>query len=169
MITKEQRQQIIRDFAVHHNGFYNPALFVDEVIKVGEAHPAYEWFEWNKTTAARQYWVWQAREFAVGLRIKFSVEEVRRGNVTVRETEIPFAMSPMSERDKGGGYYVTDMDDPAHVQEFCRQAAIDLERWLRRYDAVLSAAGGSSASIQKQLVLLQAMVPEEPEEEEEAA
>ena len=160
MFTKETRQQIIRDFAVRHNGNYNPALFLEEVEGQGEEHPAYEWFEWDKDQAARQHRIWQAREFAAGLRVTFSVEEIKRGAVSVREVEMPFALSPMDDRSKGGGYFVSDPDNPAHMQELCRQATTDLERWLRRYSAGLAHAGGSISVIERQLRLLQAVAPE---------
>ena len=161
MFTKELRQQIIREFAVRHNGTYNPALFLEEVAEAGEDHPAYEWFEWNKDEAARQHRIWQAREFANGLRVTFSVEEITRGKITVREVSMPFALSPTDDRSKGGGYIVVDPDDPAHMQELCRQAVTDLERWLRRYEAALVSAGGSVSVMQRQLGLLQSAASNE--------
>src|SRR3990167_6398855 len=164
MFTKELRQQIIRDFAVRHNGNYNPALFLEEVEGQGEEHPAYEWFEWDSDEAARQHRIWQAREFATGLRVKFSIEEIKRGVVLVREVEMPFALSPMNDRDKGGGYLIADQNDPVHMTELCRQAATDLERWLRRYEAALVYAGGSASISQRQLRLIKAVIPIETEE-----
>lgn len=162
MFTKELRQEIIRDFAVRHNGNYNPALFAEEAAD--PEHPAHEWFEWDDTTAAREHRVWQAREFAQGLRIKFSVQEIKRGVVSVREVEMPFAISPVGDRDKGGGYFVSDPNDPSHMAELCRQAAADLGRWLRRYEAALAHAGGSIATVERQLRLLTAASPEDVEE-----
>jgi hypothetical protein len=163
--TKELRQEIIREFAVRHNGHFNPALFVEEVRTAGADHPAYEWFEWDKDKAAAAHLVWQAREFATGLRVSFTVEAVgRKGAVSVREVSMPFAMSPVDQRKLGGGYVVSDPNDPAHMVELCRQAVTDLDRWLRRYEAALAHAGGSPAVVERQLRLLEAAVPQEQEE-----
>lgn len=164
MFTKEQRQQIIKDFAVRHNGNYNPALFLQEVETVGEDHPAHDWFEWDTDEAARQHRIWQAREFAAGLRVKFSVQELVRGKVSVREVEMPFALSPVGDRAKGGGYFVSDNENPEHMVELCRQAATALQGWLRRYQAALVHAGGSVAAIDRQLALLEKAVPAEEAE-----
>ena len=91
----------------------------------------------------------------------FSVEEITRGKITVREVSMPFALSPTDDRSKGGGYIVVDPDDPAHMQELCRQAVTDLERWLRRYEAALVSAGGSVSVMQRQLGLLQSAASNE--------
>jgi hypothetical protein len=163
--TKERRQEIIHAFAVRHNGHFNPMLFVQEVRATGAGHPAYEWFEWDKDKAAEQHLLWQAREFASGLRVSFTVETVgRSGAVSVREVEMPFALSPVEQRKLGGGYIVSDPSDPAHMAELCRQAVTDLERWLRRYGGALAHAGGSVNAVEKQLRLLEAAVPQEEEE-----
>lgn len=76
--TKAVRQEIVREFAIRHNGHFNPALFIAEVEARGEEHPAYSWFEWDQEKAAREYRLDQARDFASGLRVSFTVEEVGR-------------------------------------------------------------------------------------------
>lgn len=155
--TKEQRQKIVRDFAVRHNGHFNPRLFLDEVRKEGEGHPAFGWFTWDKDKAAQEYQLWQAREFASGLVVSFSIEEIGRDkSIKVREVTAPFALSAMDGRSKGGGYVVTNPNDPAHMRELCQQAATDLRRWLNRYEAAIAHVGGSPASMRKQLALLEA-------------
>lgn len=160
--SKERRQEIIREFAVRHNGHFNPRLFVEEVRTQGDNHPAYGWFQWNKDKAANEFWIWQAREFAKDLKVSFSIEEVgRKGAITVREVEMPFAMSPVGMRGKGGGYIVSDPSDPRHLSELCRQAATDLERWLRRYEAALIFAGGSASVMRKQLACIESKIPQE--------
>lgn len=154
--TKEVRQKIINDFAVRHNGHFNPKLFVDEVRRTGEGHPAYEWFQWDRDKAAHEFWLCQARAFATGLRVTFSVEEVgRKGAISVREVTAPMAHSPVEQRSKGGGYVVTDTGDPAHMSELCRQAATDLARWIQRYEGALIYAGGSTQQMHKQLFVLE--------------
>lgn len=150
MITKERRQEIVRDFALKHGGVYDPALFFDEVYEKGEDHPAHGWFEWDGDKAAREYNIWQARVFANGLRVKFTVEEVgRSGKMTVREIEMPMLLSPMDNRQSGGGYYMVDQNNPEHMREHCRQAALSLNTWLERYRSALAFAGVSPAGIEK--------------------
>src|SRR3546814_9286039 len=85
--TAAQRQGIIRDFAVRHNGFYNPRLFVEEVLAEGPDHPAHGWFEWDSDRAAHEHRIWQAREFAKGLRVVFTVEEVGRSEEHTSELQ----------------------------------------------------------------------------------
>lgn len=132
--TKELRQEIVREFAVRHNGTFNPGLFLEEVRSAGQGHPAYEWFEWDQAEAARRHQLEQAREFARDLRVVFKIEEVGgRKPVKVRETVMPMLLSPLRDRQQGGGYYLVDPDDPAHMREHCAQAAVALRGWLNRY------------------------------------
>lgn len=140
--TKTQRQEIVREFALRHNGSYNPKLFIDEVQRVGAEHPAYEWFTWDRDKAAYEHNLWQARAFAEGLKVTFTVEEVgRSGKITVRQTSMPLVMSPVAGRKDGGGYLLSDPNDPEHLAELCRQAAQSLMTWLSRYEAALTFAG----------------------------
>lgn len=163
--TKEQRQQIIRDFCLKRNSDFDARLFEQEVREQGAEHPAYEWFEWDGDKAATEYRIWQARQFATGLRVSFKVEEIGRGGaVTVRSVDAPFLLSPGEDRKAGGGYYLTDLSNPEHMTELCRQAAVDLNRWLRRYEAALRHVGGSVSVIQRQLKLLEEGPPPKTEE-----
>lgn len=162
--TKELRREIITDFAARHGGQYLPAAFVAEVRKKGKRHPAYGWFTWDLKKAVQEYHLWQAREFVNGIIVKFSVQELHRGKVHVREREMPFVMSPIESRSDGGGYYVTDPDDPEHMIELCRQGAQALEMWLRRYSAAVSFSKGSIAPLERQLQLLQSTFAEELQE-----
>lgn len=156
MFTKQQRQEIVREFALRHNGHYNPKLFVEEVERTGEDHPAYGWFTWNDRNAADAFRLEQARDFARDLRITFKIEEVGRTTpVRVRETEMPLAISPMNNRSKGGGYFITDPNDPGHMKEHCRQAAISLQSWLDRYQAALQYAGRRTSDIEKVILTLE--------------
>lgn len=140
--TKELRQQIVEEFSKRHNGIYNPVVFLKEVKDAGKKHPAYAWFEWNSDKAAQEYQLWQARSFAKDLRVSFTVEEVgRSGAVTVTTTEMPTVLSSMVGRKDGGGYFLTDPNDPAHQTEHCHQAASALRSWLKRYQAALIYAG----------------------------
>lgn len=153
--TKALRQKIVRDFAIRHNGQFNPTLFVEDVRRTGPSHPAYEWFEWDQKKAALQYQIEQARAFARDLRITFTVEDIGRTRpVTVRTHEMPLVLSPINGRVKGGGYYLTDPGNPEHLAEHCRQAAIALETWLGRYSSAVEHAGGSVSALEEQVALL---------------
>jgi hypothetical protein len=148
--TKEIRQQIVREFAVRHNGLYDPGLFLREVREAGPTHPAYSWFEWDSDAAFDRYQLEQARDFARDLRISFRVEEVTSPHcVRVRETPMPLVLSPLATRSKGGGYRLVDPDDGDHIQEHCRQAARTLGEWMRRYEAALRHAGVKLTDIEK--------------------
>lgn len=145
--TKELRQQIVEDFARRHNGVFNPTLFVEEVRATGADHPAHEWFEWDRDRAALAYQVEQAREFARGLRVTFTVEEIgRKSAVVVREERMPLVISPVAGRRDGGGYFLANPEDPEHMAEHCRQAATALRSWMERYGGALAHAGGRVGS-----------------------
>ena len=163
--TKSLRQKIIKEFCASRNLVqFDARLFEQHVREAGPDHAAYGWFEWDDSKAALEHRIWQARIFAQGLKITFQVEDIGRGKVTVREVEMPMLLSPLDQRRSGGGYFISNPDNPEHMDEFCLQAATDLERWLRRYGAALSHAGGSVASVERQLKLLQAKIPQEVEE-----
>jgi len=147
--TKEKRQEIISDFAALHNGLFNAATFVETVEKAGRDHPAYDWFTWDQERAASEYRVWQAREFARGLRVRYSVEEIRRDKIRVSVRAMPFVISPVESRREGGGYYVADHTRPEHMSEYCRQAAVALRTWLHRYGAAAAHAGGSRRAVER--------------------
>lgn len=145
--TKELRQQIVEEFARRHNGQYSPSLFLKEVKERGDSHPAYWWFEWSEQKAATEHRLWQARAFANDLRVRFEVEQVgRQDPITVTTLEMPMVLSPASGRREGGGYVLTDPNDPAHRAEHCSQAATALRAWLNRYRAaVLQTPYGTKA------------------------
>jgi hypothetical protein len=162
--TKALRQQIVEEFARRHNGRFNPALFVEEVRRKGAEHPAHDWFEWNRDKAALAYQVEQAREFARDLRVVFQIEEVGRSKRIRVSMAMPLVLSPMDERSTGGGYVLTDPDDPAHLAEHCRQAATALRAWLGRYEAAVSHSGATPEAINRMVQQLEAAAPkQEPE------
>lgn len=159
-ISKEQRQQIVEEFARRHNGTYNPLLFLEEVRRAGEQHPAYDWFEWDTAKAAHQYQIEQARNFARDLRVKFTVEEVPRSSgMRVRETVVPMVISPMADRKNGGGYVLMDPNDPEMMAEHALQAAVALRAWFKRYQAVLIHAGVKPARIEGVICSLESLAP----------
>lgn len=163
--TKELRQKIIRDFCLKRNADFDARLFEREVRETGEAHPAYSWFQWDEDKAAEQYRIWQAREFANGLTVSFTVEEIGRNkSISVREVEMPMLLSPLGGRRAGGGYLLSDPANPDHMAELCKQAATDLSRWLRRYEGAVAYAGGSVAAMERHLKLLEAKSLQEMKE-----
>ncbi len=142
--TKEQRQNIVREFAIRHNGVFNPRLFLDEVRRVGEEHPAFGWFEWDQEKAALAWQVEQARDFARDLRVTFKVEEFRPASaVRVVTREMPLVLSPIDHRHHGSGYVLTNPENPDHMREHCRQAAQALGAWIGRYASAVEHIGGS--------------------------
>lgn len=158
--TKDDRQAIVKDFAVRHNGQFNPKLFLEEVRKTGEEHPAYAWFEWNRDRAAYEHQLWQAREFARDLKVTFSVETVgRAGTVRVVQADMPLVISPQVGRKDGGGYILSDPSDEEHMAEYCRQAAAALKTWLRRYEGALVHAGVAASRVDEIAGLLEAVQP----------
>lgn len=158
--SKARRQEIVREFAVRHNGQFNAALFLGEVREAGEKHEAYAWFEWDADKAAQAYQLEQARDFARDLRVSFKVEEIAgKKGMRVREAAMPMVLSPLAGRNHGGGYYLTNTDDPAHMAEHCRQAAVALRAWIGRYEAALIAAGGTVTYLVQAADALEKMTP----------
>lgn len=148
--TKAVRQDIVREFALRHNGQYDPVLFLKEVQETGKGHPAYKWFEWDAAKAAHEFNLEQARAFARDLRVTFSVEEVRRNEpVSVRQVSMPLVQSPLEGRKKGGGYVLVDPENGEHKAEHCRQAASALRSWLNRYGAAVVHAGMTYTEIEE--------------------
>jgi len=156
--TKEQRQEIVREFAIRHNGQFDPKLFLQEVRDTGADHPAHAWFTWDDDKAAREYRIWQARQFARDLKVTFSVQDVGgKQSFSVKRVEVPLVHSPTDGREDGGGYVLTDADNEEHMQELCRQGANALAAWLRRYRGAIEYAGGSTQQIERQLKALEAV------------
>jgi hypothetical protein len=157
-LSKAKRQEIVREFAIRHNGAFNPSLFLDEVKRTGKDHPAYGWFEWNRDKAANAYQLEQAREFARDLRVSFTVETVgRRTPLTVRVSEMPAVLSPMAGRQSGGGYVLVDPADPAHLAEHRLQAAAALRQWWARYEGAALASGIERAILDELIASLEAV------------
>lgn len=159
--TKALRQEIVREFAIRHNGTYNPSLFLEEVRNQGKKHPAFEWFEWDRDKAALAYQVEQARDFARDLRVTFKVTEINGGKrkVKVRESTMPLVLSPLEGRKDGGGYLLVDPDDPAYLDEHCRQAAQSLRAWMSRYASAVKHVGSDMKQLEKLAATLEQKTP----------
>lgn len=160
--TKDDRQRIVREFAVRHNGQFNATLFLQEVQETGETHEAWSWFQWDGDKAANEHRLWQAREFSQGLVVTFEIEEIGRNKaVKVTTVAMPMVLSQPVGRTPGGGggYVLTNPDDPEHVVELCRQAAVALQSWHSRYSGALRKAGGSVVSIERAIAALERAAP----------
>lgn len=160
-LSKIDRQRIVKEFALRHNGVYNPSLFLEEVRRTGETHPAFNWFEWDAGKAAFAYQVEQARSFARDLRVTFTVTEINGGKraVKVRETAMPLVISPMEGRRDGGGYLLVDPKDSDHMGEHCRQAAVALRAWLGRYTEAVRHVGMNTSELEALVTALETKTP----------
>jgi hypothetical protein len=135
--TRAIRQQIVKEFAEQNGGCFDAALFLAHVREVGDAHPAWAWFEWDDDKAALEYRLDQARDFARGLKITFEIQEVHRGKMRITQKSAPLVISPLQSRSNGGGYLVTDPNSPEHLEELRRQAAQSLRWFISRFEGVL--------------------------------
>ena len=142
--TVADRQEIVEEFARRHNGLFDAALFLAEVRAIGPNHRGHAWFEWSDEEAAHEHRLWQARQFAHGLRVHFEVVTVGRSGPITVNVSAPLVISPMASRLTGGGYYVTNPADEAHMRELAHQAATALRAWLDRYGSCLPINGISS-------------------------
>ena len=160
-LSKIERQRIVKEFALRHNGTFNPTLFLEEVRRTGERHPAYNWFEWDAGKAALSYQVEQARSFARDLRVTFTVTEISSGKrrVKVRETAMPLVLSPIEGRKDGGGYVLVDPKNESHLDEHCRQAALTLRGWLSRYSEAVRHVGGNVSQLESLISALETKAP----------
>lgn len=154
--TREVREGIIREHVRQH-GSYNPEVFVREVARSRGRHPAWAWFEWDDGSAAQQHRLWQARMFVQDIHIKFEVRRVvgRASRVVVSQAEAPALISPVGQRQEGGGYVVFNPKSEASVSELSYQGATALRAWLRRYEGVLLLRGGDPESLKKALQQLE--------------
>lgn len=146
--TRDLRQRIIKEFAEQHGGVFDAAAFLGEVQQVGTSHPAWEWFEWNDDKAAREFRLDQARDFARGLTVRFEIQTVNLGKVTVTTATAPMVVSPIDQRKMGGGYVVHDPNNPTHMAELCRQAAQSMRWYISRFESAVAHAGGEIATLQ---------------------
>jgi len=148
-ITRAERQKIVKEFQDRHGGRYDPRAFMEEVRATKGQHPAWSWFTWDDDKAAEDHRVWEARVFAQDVVIQFTVEQIRRGNVVVIESEAPAFISPVDLRGRGGGYFEFDPNDPVQVAVLCDEAARSLHAWIRRYGGAVIAGGGTISAVEK--------------------
>lgn len=160
-LTKEDRIKIVRAHARKHGGKFEPAVFVDEVESVGESHPAYDEFDWNDSVAARKHRIWQARMFAQGIKVNFSVQQLGDNReMVIRETSAPLIFSPMQDRSEESGYLLFNEKNKSHIAELCDQAARDLNAWLTRYEYAMLHVGADVEAVKTLIVCLKSGSPE---------
>lgn len=146
--SKEAREEIVRAHIKEH-GRFEAGEFLAAVRRSNGTHPAWAWFEWNDGKAAEDHRTWQARMFVQGLRIKFEVHDARSRSANVVVHELPAYVSPVADRQKGGGYFQTDPNDPLQRAEMLSQAARSLANFEERYAGLLALAGLSIQPVTK--------------------
>ncbi len=151
MLTKKLRQQIVREYADKH-GRFDTDGFIQEVRPERRAHPAYEWFGGFKDKeAAAEHYRHLARKFVSDLRIVFEVKTVSsRGKVTIQNVTAPLALSPLANRNSGGGYDYApfDPENQDHNQELKLQAGNALKLWIERYGYAVTLVNGNIKTLQ---------------------
>lgn len=156
--SKETRQEILQGH-IDKFGRFEAREFLRDVRSSNGTHPAWSWFEWNDGQAAEEHRVWQARMFVQGLRVRVEVEETRSRKMSVQVRELPAYISPVEDRQAGGGYTQVDPNDPEHRQEILRQARRSLQNFLERYGDALELEGITTAGLRKALATLEQVAP----------
>ena len=134
-------------------------------------HQAYPiFFSKSDEDAADEWRIDQVRKFVSGLRIsvRVHVAQIEDSSREIRVTEAPATsvrmpafFSPASERKGGGGYYPTDVDDPAVRRELRRQAATELRRFIHRHEGIARISGISLDAIKAIAAAFDAQATEE--------
>jgi hypothetical protein len=132
--SKKTKQRIIDDYLQKTGAnMFVPTDFVDwlSTQPEHEAYPAF--YGMDDAEAARQHRIHMARQLASGLRIVAKTEDVEGSVVSIRVTEYPAYISPISKRRDGGGYEPFDPSDDNAQAELRRQAGSSLAAWLARF------------------------------------
>ena len=132
--SKKTKQRIIDDYLQKTGAnMFVPTHFVDWLVTQPE-HEAYpEFYAMDDTHHARENRINLARRLASGLRIVVKSEEVESSVISIKVTEYPAYISPMSKRREGGGYEPFDPSDANAQAELRRQAGASLAAWLGRF------------------------------------
>jgi len=139
--TRADRQKIIDGYLSESGrNLFVASEFIDWLAGEPE-HEAYPWFfAKDDASAAREYRINLARQMANGLRIQAEVSETTRSNVvSVITREFPAYVSPMAQRQHGGGYQRFDPQDAGAVAELRRQGQTALRSWLARYSGAFTS------------------------------
>ena len=140
--TKKDRQAIIDNYlAATGENLFIPGRFIDWLAGRPD-HEAYPLFYGKSDAeAAREHRIWIARRMANGLRIVSQVSETKANVVSVSVREFPAYLSPVAQRQGGGGYQPFEPEDAAQMAELRRQGAVAMRSWLNRYHGAFAAAG----------------------------
>jgi len=161
--TKDERQKIIDDYLQRTGqNLFVAAQFVDW-LSGKKDHIAYSWFYgMSDESAAREHRVSLARSMASGLRVtaSFSTAPSQAKSVSVRSSDYPAMISPMSMRTNGGGYIQFDPKDPKSMVEFRNEAAMMLRSWIKRYRVALDDAGIDAEALKNMAESLDAALEE---------
>jgi hypothetical protein len=160
--SKHTRERVITDYLQRTGkNMYVPEEFV--IWLQGQPnHEAYEAFHGRDDELLWQAKLDLARDFVSGLRINVTEEVVDSGVTTIKVTEYPSYISPVSNRKNGGGYETFDPNSEESQAELRRQAGVQLAAWLNRFR-------GSAENIGLNMKPLEDMVRILRDEDEEAA
>lgn len=133
--TRADRQRIIDEYlAASGENLFQAHKFIDWLADHPD-HEAYPWFfSKDDAAAAREYRIGLARQMASGLRIQADIIQPKQSNVGVVVTkEFPAYVSPIAQRNNGGGYQRFNPQDTDDIAELRRQGQTALRSWIARY------------------------------------
>jgi hypothetical protein len=142
-MNQEQREAVrqrLRDIEEASGGVLTPAAVVADAKR--KDSPLHAHFEWDKTKAAYQHWLDQARELIVSVRVVFKTD-------TTNVSSVYYVRDPAAAGNRPGYVSVerlrgdADAARDALVSEFSRIA--DLLRRARELAAVLNASSDVEA------------------------
>jgi hypothetical protein len=151
--ARAERQKVIDDY-LNQTGrnMFIPGEFLEWLQDKNDHQCWAVFYGQSDADAAQEHRKQMVRQWVSGLRLKVSVEtsaETKGAEVRVTEYSVPAMLSPMTLRKLGGGYYVTNSDDPSHIAELAEQAATSLESWLSRHGGVAEIKGCDLAAIKE--------------------
>jgi len=131
--NKKTRQKMVDDYL---NDTGRNTFKADEFITWLDTqpdHPLHASFHERDGELLWQAKLNLARQFVSGLRIVIKSEVIESAVPTIKVTEYPAYISPVSTRKFGGGYEAFDPDSEKSQEELRRQAGVYLAGWLNRY------------------------------------
>lgn len=130
-MTMQEKEKILRAHMARHNNRALPPELVDEASTPG--HPLHDYFEWDDGKAGHQHRLHQARQFISSVRI------VVKHGPKQEEVKVPLAISPIEDRQNGGGYEHFELE-PKAPSAFKEEAADALRNWLHRWGDYVGSA-----------------------------
>jgi hypothetical protein len=136
--TDDEREAILIDYCKRHNRSFDAEGFAAEVESTGPKHPAFAAFTWDVDVGMHRLHVEEARAFSRGLKITWSETTITRSGPIKVTHSMPLLLSPPQQRLQGGGYILSDPNNPEHMIILTEEAAGSLRAWTRRYEAALA-------------------------------